>query len=208
MQEAYPESLERVIRALSRLPGIGPKTAQRLAFYLVKSPSGELEELVHALEDMRRRIRFCARCGFFSEGDLCHICRDASRDAQILCVVERPQDVFALERAGFRGRYHVLQGVISPLAGVGPEDIRIPELFKRIQEEAVKEVILALNPSVDGEATALYLAQRLSAFPVRVTLIARGLPSGGDLEFADEITLAQALEGRREIRVAPGKEAP
>jgi len=207
VQEAYPESLDRVIRALSKLPGIGPKTAQRLAFYLVKSPSGELEELLRALEDMRRRIRFCARCGFFSEEELCRICQDASRDTHILCVVERPQDVFALERAGFRGRYHVLQGVLSPLSGIGPEDIRIPELFQRIREEMVREVILALNPSVDGEATALYLAQKLSAFPVKVTLIARGLPSGGDLEFADEVTLAQALEGRREIRIGPGKEA-
>jgi len=207
VQDAYPESLDRVIRALSRLPGIGPKTAQRLAFYLVKSPSGELEELLRALEDMRRKIRFCKRCGFFSEEDLCRICQDASRDAHILCVVERPQDVFALERAGFRGRYHVLQGVLSPLSGIGPEDIRIPQLFERIQKEHIEEVILALNPSVDGEATALFLAQKLSAFPVKVTLIARGLPSGGDLEFADEVTLAQALEGRREIRVTPGKEA-
>uniref|UniRef100_A0A7V3YIA7 Recombination protein RecR n=1 Tax=Candidatus Caldatribacterium californiense TaxID=1454726 RepID=A0A7V3YIA7_9BACT len=207
MQDAYPESLDRVIRAFSRLPGIGPKTAQRLAFYLVKSPSGELEELLRALEDMRRKIRFCKRCGFFSEEDLCRICQDASRDAHILCVVERPQDVFALERAGFRGRYHVLQGVLSPLSGIGPEDIRIPQLFERIQKEHIEEVILALNPSVDGEATALFLAQKLSAFPVKVTLIARGLPSGGDLEFADEVTLAQALEGRREIRMTPGKEA-
>ncbi len=207
MQDAYPESLDRVIRAFSRLPGIGPKTAQRLAFYLVKSPSGELEELLRALEDMRRKIRFCKRCGFFSEEDLCRICQDASRDAHILCVVERPQDVFALERAGFRGRYHVLQGVLSPLSGIGPEDIRIPQLFERIQKEYIEEVILALNPSVDGEATALFLAQKLSAFPVKVTLIARGLPSGGDLEFADEVTLAQALEGRREIRMTPGKEA-
>ncbi|MBC7217172.1 MAG: recombination protein RecR [Candidatus Caldatribacterium sp.] len=207
MQEAYPESLDRVIRALSKLPGIGPKTAQRLAFYLVKSPSGELEELLRALEDMRRRIRFCKKCGFFSEEELCRICQDPSRETHTLCVVERPQDIFALERAGFRGRYHVLQGVLSPLSGIGPQDIRIPELFERIQEEAVKEVILALNPSVDGEATALYLAQKLSTFPVKVTLIARGLPSGGDLEFADEVTLAQALEGRREIRFGPGKEA-
>jgi recombination protein RecR len=207
VQDAYPESLDRVIRAFSRLPGIGPKTAQRLAFYLVKSPSGELEELLRALEDMRRKIRFCKRCGFFSEEDLCRICQDASRDAHILCVVERPQDVFALERAGFRGRYHVLQGVLSPLSGIGPEDIRIPQLFERIQKEHIEEVILALNPSVDGEATALFLAQKLSAFPVKVTLIARGLPSGGDLEFADEVTLAQALEGRREIRMTPGKEA-
>uniref|UniRef100_A0A7V4DHG7 Recombination protein RecR n=1 Tax=Candidatus Caldatribacterium californiense TaxID=1454726 RepID=A0A7V4DHG7_9BACT len=207
MQDAYPESLDRVIRALSRLPGIGPKTAQRLAFYLVKSPSGELEELLRALEDMRRKIRFCKRCGFFSEEDLCRICQDASRDAHTLCVVERPQDVFALERAGFRGRYHVLQGVLSPISGIGPEDIRIPQLFERIQKEHIEEVILALNPSVDGEATALFLAQKLGAFPVKVTLIARGLPSGGDLEFADEVTLAQALEGRREIRVTPGKEA-
>lgn len=207
MQEGYPESLERVIRALSKLPGIGPKTAQRLAFYLVKSPSGELEELLQALENMRRRIRFCVRCGFFSEEELCRICQDPSRDAHVLCVVERPQDIFALERAGFRGRYHVLQGVLSPLAGIGPEDIRIPELLQRVQKEMVREVVLALNPSVDGEATALYLAQKLSAFPVKVTLIARGLPSGGDLEFADEVTLAQALEGRREIRIGPGKEA-
>lgn len=207
MQEGYPESLERVVRALSKLPGIGPKTAQRLAFYLVKSPSGELEELLQALENMRRRIRFCVRCGFFSEDELCRICQDPSRDTHVLCVVERPQDIFALERAGFRGRYHVLQGVLSPLAGIGPEDIRIPELLQRIPREMVREVVLALNPSVDGEATALYLAQRLSAFPVKVTLIARGLPSGGDLEFADEVTLAQALEGRREIRIGPGKEA-
>lgn len=206
MQEAYPESLGRVIRALSRLPGIGPRTAQRLAFYLVKSPSGELEELLSALEDMRKGVYFCKRCGFFSEQDLCRICQDQTRESHVLCVVERPQDVFALERAGFRGQYHVLQGVLSPLAGIGPEDIRIPQLFERIREEKIEEVILALNPSVDGEATALFLAQKLSAFPVKVTLIARGLPSGGDLEFADEVTLAQALEGRREIRMDSRRE--
>lgn len=201
MQESYPESLGRAIRVLQRLPGIGPKTAQRLAFYLVKSPSGELEELLEALKDMREKVRFCKQCGFFSEEELCHICQDSTRDKSTICVVERPQDIFALERAGFRGQYHVLGGVLSPLSGIGPEDIRIPQLFERVKGELVKEVILALNPSVDGEATALFLAQKLGAFPLKVTLIARGLPSGGDLEFADEVTLTQALEGRREIRI-------
>ena len=195
----YPEALGRLIFAFSRLPGIGPKTAQRLAFYLAKSKGGELEELITSLQGIQR-IGFCSICGFYSEGEICTICKDEERDRGMICVVERPQDIIALEKAGFRGTYHVLQGVLSPLAGVGPDDLRIRELLQRVTQGGVREVILAINPSVDGEATALFLAEKLRSSPLKITLIARGLPSGGDLEFADEITLSQALEGRRELR--------
>lgn len=195
----YPETLGRLILAFSRLPGIGPKTAQRLAFYLTKSKGEELEELLTSLQGIKN-IGFCSICGFYSEEKICAICRDEERDRGMICVVERPQDVIALEKAGFKGTYHVLQGVLSPLEGVGPDDLRIKELLQRVAQGGIREVILAINPSVDGEATALFVAEKLRSFPVKITLIARGLPSGGDLEFADEITLSQALEGRRELR--------
>ncbi|MGQ9472900.1 MAG: recombination mediator RecR [Candidatus Caldatribacteriaceae bacterium] len=195
----YPEALGRIVAAFSRLPGIGPKTAQRLAFYLIKSKEEELEELLSALAGIKN-IGFCSLCGFYSTKNICHICEDTERDQKTICVVERPQDVIALEKTNFRGVYHVLQGVLSPLLGIGPNDLRIKELVHRVAESNVREVILALNPSVDGEATALFIAEKLQGFPVKVTLIARGLPSGGDLEFADEVTLSQALEGRRELR--------
>lgn len=199
MKETYPEALGRLVAAFSRLPGIGPKTAQRLAFYLIKSKGEDLEELLASLQGIKAVV-FCSICGFYSQKETCQICDDPERDRGVICVVERPQDVIALEKAGFRGVYHVLHGVLSPLLGVGPDDLRIKELLQRVAQGGVREVILALNPSVDGEATVLFIAERLRSFPVRVTLIARGLPSGGDLEFADEITLSQALEGRRELR--------
>ncbi|MCX7668290.1 MAG: recombination mediator RecR, partial [Atribacterota bacterium] len=195
----YPEALGRLILAFSRLPGIGPKTAQRLAFYLTKSKGEELEALLLSLQGIKN-IGFCSICGFYSEKDVCAICQDKERDRGMICVVERPQDIIALEKAGFKGVYHVLQGVLSPLAGIGPDDLRIKELLQRVAQGGIREVILAINPSVDGEATALFVAEKLRSFPVKITLIARGLPSGGDLEFADEITLSQALEGRRELR--------
>jgi recombination protein RecR len=206
LAESYPEALSRLISAFSRLPGIGPKTAQRLAFYLVKSPSLEVEELLSSLQEVKEKIHFCSVCGFYTEEDRCKICENPQRDRSVVCVVERPQDVLAIEKTGFRGLYHVLQGIISPLSGIGPEKIKIKELLERVSQGEIKEVILAISPSVDGEATALYLAQKLSSFPVLVTLIARGLPSGGDLEFADEVTLQEALEGRRRISLKPRKE--
>jgi len=205
LSEVYPESLRRLIGAFSRLPGIGPKTAQRLAFYLVKEKGEDLEELLLALAGIKQ-IRFCSRCGFYSEGEWCQICEDKARDQGIICVVERPQDVIALEKAHFRGLYHVLQGVLSPLLGIGPDDLRVKELLERVSRGGVREVILAINPSIDGEATALFIAEKLQNFPVKVTLLARGLPSGGDLEFADEITLSQALQGRREVDFRSRKE--
>jgi recombination protein RecR len=199
LKEAYPEALGRLILAFAKLPGIGPKTAQRLAFYLTKSKGEDLEELLAALQGIKN-IGFCSICGFYSEHEVCRICEDTERDREVICVVERPQDIIALEKAGFRGVYHVLQGVLSPLLGIGPDDLRIKELLQRVAQGGAREVILAINPSVDGEATALFIAEKLRDFPVKVTLIARGLPSGGDLEFADEVTLSQALEGRRELR--------
>ncbi|MDK2897274.1 MAG: recombination protein RecR [Candidatus Atribacteria bacterium] len=201
MAQSYPDPLVRLISALSHLPGIGPKTAQRIAFYLVKTPREEVGELVAALEGIKQKIRFCQVCGFYSEGPLCTICSDQGRDRSVICVVEQPQDVLAVEKSSFRGLYHVLHGVISPLLGAGPEEVALDQLVFRVREGNIKEVILATNPSVDGEATALFIARKLKVFPVRITMIARGLPLGGDLEFADEATLLQAFEGRRELHL-------
>ncbi|MCX6091216.1 MAG: recombination mediator RecR, partial [Candidatus Atribacteria bacterium] len=187
--------------AFSRLPGIGPKTAQRLSFFLIKSPREEIEDLIVSLQGVKEKVRFCARCGFYSQEETCFICQDGSREQETLCVVERPQDVLAIEKTGYRGQYHVLQGALSPLSGVGPQDITIKELIQRVEKENISEVILATNPSLDGEATAYFIARKLQSLPLRVTMIARGLPLGGDLEFADEVTLSQALEGRRDIRL-------
>ncbi len=205
MSEAYPESLRRLVAAFSRLPGIGPKTAQRLAFYLIKEKGENLEELLLALAGIKD-IGFCSICGFYSESEMCQICQDGERDRGVICVVERPQDVIALEKANFKGLYHVLHGVLSPLLGIGPDELRIKELLERLSRGGIREVILAINPSIDGEATALFIAEKLRNLAVKVTLIARGLPSGGDLEFADEVTLSQALEGRREVDFRSRKE--
>jgi len=197
----YPEPVARLIEAFQKLPGVGPKTAQRMTFFLLKRPADEVNELAEALRELKTRIRYCRECFNVTEEDPCRICRDPARDARVLCVVEEPNDLLALERTGeFRGRYHVLLGALSPLDGIGPEDIKVRELLTRLDAPGIEEVILATNPSVEGEATAIYLAKLLRPLGLRVTRIARGLPVGGDLEYADEVTLSKALEGRREMR--------
>lgn len=195
-----PGALSRLIGELLKLPGIGPKTAQRLAFYLLKVPQEEAAALAQALLDLKDKMRLCPVCGNITEEELCFICRNPNRDPSTLCVVEEANDLFALEKTGeFRGLYHVLGGTISPLEGRGPEQLTAKELLKRLEGGTIKEVILATNPTVEGEATALYLSRLLKPLGVKVTRIARGLPMGGDLEYADEVTLAKALEGRREV---------
>jgi recombination protein RecR len=196
----YPEPFARLIEALQRLPGIGPKTAQRLTFFLLKRPVDEVRELSEALIAVKERIGHCRICFNVTDEDPCRICADPARDPRVLCVVEEPNDLLAMERTGeFRGLYHVLLGALSPLDGIGPEDIKVRELLARVEGGETTEVILATNPNVEGEATALYLAKLLRPLGVRVTRIARGLPVGGDLEYADQVTLSKALEGRREI---------
>jgi recombination protein RecR len=195
-----PAALAAVIEHLVRLPGVGPKTAQRLAFHLLKAPREDAAALAEALVALKDRTRLCQRCFNLCEAELCGICLDARRDGSLLCVVEEINDLMAIEKTReFRGFYHVLGGSLSPLDGRGPEQIRARELQARLESGDVREVILATNPNVEGEATALYLLRVLKPFPVKVTRIARGLPMGGDLEYADEATLARALEGRREI---------
>jgi recombination protein RecR len=197
---AYEGPIQELIDELARLPGIGPKSAQRLAFWLVKAPPDEAKRLAEAIVRAKERIAFCRECGNVAEGDRCRICRDASRDPTQLCVVEEPTDAATLERAGLiKGRYHVLGGAISPLDGVGPEDLRVQELLDRVERDGVREVIVATNPNLEGNATAMYVAALLKPLGVRVTRLASGLPVGGDLEYADEVTLSQALEGRREM---------
>ncbi|MBC8364283.1 MAG: recombination protein RecR [Actinobacteria bacterium] len=196
----YADAVQQVIDELGRLPGIGPRSAQRLAFHLLETDPTDVERLTAAIVEMRSRVRFCTRCSNISEDDLCTICADTRREGSVLCVVEEPRDVVAVERtAEFRGRYHVLGGSISPIDGVGPDQLRIRELLARLEPEAVAEVILATNPNIEGEATAMYLARLLEPLGVEVTKIASGLPVGGDLEYADELTLGRALEGRRRL---------
>jgi recombination protein RecR len=196
----YPEPVARLIEALQKLPGVGPKSAQRMTFFLLKRPADEVGELSAALTALKTRIVHCSRCFNVTEEDPCRICSDSARDARSLCVIEEPNDLLAVERTGeFKGRYHVLMGALSPLDGIGPEDIRVRELLHRLDGETVDEVILATNPSVEGEATAIYLAKLLKPLGLRITRIARGLPVGGDLEYADEVTLSKALEGRKEM---------
>jgi recombination protein RecR len=196
----YEGVMQTLIDELGRLPGIGPKSAQRIAFYLLKVDALDARRLAHAIEDAKDRVTWCRRCFNISEGELCAFCLDERRDSHVLCVVEEPRDIVAVERTGeFRGRYHVLQGAISPIEGVGPEQLRVKELLARIQDEDVTEVILATNPNIEGEATAMYLARLLKPAGLTVTRIASGLPVGGDLEYADEVTLGRAFEGRREV---------
>jgi recombination protein RecR len=196
----YEGPIQELIDELSRLPGIGPKSAQRLAFHLVKSDPVDAKRLAAAIVDAKERISFCRECGNVAEGELCRVCRDPGRDPSVLCVVEEPKDVATVEKAGvIKGRYHVLGGAISPLDGIGPEDLRTQELLERVQRDGVAEVIIATNPNLEGNATAMYVAALLKPAGVRVTRLASGLPVGGDLEYADEVTLSQALEGRREM---------
>ena len=198
------EPVEKLIEAFNRLPGIGPKTAQRLTFHILRAPDGEARALASALVAVREEVVFCERCFNISDAPLCPICRDPGRDQSRLCVVEEPLDVLALERTGeFRGIYHVLHGAISPIDGIGPDRLKIRELLARVDEAAetapFTEVILATNPTLEGEATAMYLDERLDGKVGSVTRIARGIPVGGDLEYADEVTLIRALQGRRAL---------
>jgi recombination protein RecR len=196
----FAEPISRLIEELNKLPGVGPKTAQRLAYHLVKAPREEVEALARALVEMKARIRHCSVCGNLTDVDPCRICTSDSRDSSTLCVVEQPRDIVAMERTGtYKGLYHVLHGALSPIDGVGPDDLRIGGLVERLKSGAVREVVLALNPNVEGEATTLYLTRLIKPLGVRVTRIAYGIPVGGDLEYADEVTLSRALEGRREL---------
>ncbi len=192
--------VQDLIDALRRLPGIGAKSAQRLAFHLLRAPAEEANALSEAIRSAKEKVSICGECFNVSEGERCKFCRDTRRDGTLICVVEEPADIIAVERTQeFRGRYHVLGGHISPIDGIGPDDLRMRELVERIGKGEVKEVILATNPTVEGEATAIYLATLLRPIGLRITRIASGLPVGGDLEYADEVTLGRALEGRREL---------
>ncbi len=196
----YDGPVQDLIDELGRLPGVGPKSAQRIAFYLLKLPKGDAQQLAAAIVEVKERIGFCDICWNISESERCSLCTDPQRQTGSLCVVEEPKDVIALERAGFRGRYHVLQGALNPMEGIGPEQLRIRELMSRISDEEVQELILCTNPNIEGEATAMYLSRQLQPLGIKVTRIASGLPVGGDLEYADELTLVRALEGRRELQ--------
>jgi recombination protein RecR len=200
----YTGSLRRLIDELGRLPGIGPKSAQRIAFHLLKVPDEDARRLAEAIIEVKEKTALCAVCLNIAEtGELCPICADDRRDTSILCVVEDPRDIVAVERTGqFRGRYHVLHGALNPLEGVGPDQLRVAELLGRLEPEGVTEVILCTNPNLEGEATALYLARLLGPLGLVVTRIASGLPVGGDLEYADELTLGRALEGRRAVETS------
>ncbi len=200
--KSVPRPVERLIEAFSRLPGIGPKTASRLTYYLIRVSADESKELSEALRELKEGTTFCSNCFNITSVDLdpCEICRDHQRERKVLCVVEEPLDVLAIERTGkFSGCYHVLHGAISPVEGVGPEDLKIDELIARLGRDSVEEVILATNPTLEGEATAMFLKHRFEGRSIRLTRLARGLPSGGDLEYADPVTLTQALEGRQEM---------
>ncbi len=193
---ATPQPVQRLIDEFSRLPGVGPKTASRLTYFLLRGDGQQPRDLAQALLELKERTRFCSTCFNITESDPCPVCADLTRQAGVLCVVEEPLDVLAIERTNFKGRYHVLHGVLSPVEGVGPEDLRIKELVARARREPLTEVILATNVSLEGEATAMYVQKQLAPLGIKVTRLARGLPVGGDLEYADETTLARALEGR------------
>ena len=196
----YEGVVQDLIDELGRLPGVGPKGAQRIAFYLLASDPADVRRLAEVLVEVKQKVRFCSVCGNVAEEEQCRICRDTRRDAAVLCVVEEPKDIVAIERTReFRGGYHVLGGAISPIEGVGPDDLRIRELVRRLADGAVTEVILATDPNLEGEATATYLTRLLKPMGLRITRLASGLPVGGDLEYADEVTLGRAFEGRRAI---------
>lgn len=200
MAAAAPEPIARLIEEFARLPGIGPKSAQRLAYHVLRAPEDEALALARALGDVKRRIVFCGSCFNITEDDPCALCADDQRDRALLCVVEQPLDVLVVERTGgYRGLYHVLHGALNPIEGVGPDQLRVRELLGRAEGGGVAEVIMATNPSLEGEATSMYLQRLLQPLGVRVTRLARGLPSGADLEYMDDLTLARALEGRQEL---------
>ena len=198
----YEGAVQDLIDELGRLPGVGPKSAQRIAFHLLAADDDDVRRLVNALTEVKARVRFCAECGNVAEAELCRVCRDPRRDGHVLCVVEESKDVVAIERTReFRGKYHVLGGAISPIEGVGPDDLRVKELMTRLASGEVNEIIIATDPNLEGEATATYLARLLKPMGLRVTRLASGLPVGGDLEYADEVTLGRAFEGRRLLDV-------
>lgn len=199
--DTTPRAVTRLIEEFHRLPGVGPKTAQRLTFFLLRAPKEQAQSLADALVQLKDRIVTCSICTNIAEENPCAICRDESRDRSIVCVVEEPLDVLALERTReYHGLYHVLHGAISPVEGIGPQDLRIQELLTRIQRDSgVREIVLATNPNLEGEATAMYLERLIKPLGIKLTRLARGLPMGGDLEYADEVTLTRALEGRREV---------
>jgi recombination protein RecR len=195
-----PDPLNRLVAQLAKLPGIGEKTAQRLAFHILRAPPEYAHELATAIGEVKQKVHLCVRCFSLTEHDLCRFCRDDRRDERVLCVIEGIADLMAVEKTReFKGRYHVLHGVLSPLEGIGPDQLRIRELLTRLEEGKVEEVIIATNPDVEGEATALYMMRLLKPMGIKVTRIAQGVPLGGDLEFADQATLARALVGRREL---------
>jgi recombination protein RecR len=197
---ARSEPLAKLVEQLQRLPGIGAKSAQRLAFHLLKTPREEVERLADAMREVKDRVTYCTVCSNITDVDPCFYCTDSARDPRIICVVEEPENVTGVEKTrDFKGRYHVLMGALSPLHGVGPDDLKIRSLLTRVSEGTVEEVILATNPNVEGEATAIYLAKLLKPLGVRVTRIAMGVPVGSDLEYADEVTMQRAMEGRREL---------
>ncbi len=196
----YEGAVQNLIDELGRLPGVGPKSAQRIAFHVLSAENADVKRLVNALVEVKERVRFCSICGNVAEESECRICRDARRDAAVICVVEESKDVVAIERTReFRGRYHVLGGAISPIEGVGPDDLRVKELMTRLADGQITELILATDPNLEGEATATYLARLVKPMGLKVTRLASGLPVGGDLEYADEVTLGRAFEGRRSL---------
>ncbi len=196
----YPEPIAKLIDSFARLPGIGPKTAGRLAFHILRMKEEDVLEFAKALVNAKRNLHYCSICFNITDTDPCRICQDKSRDPSMICIVQEPKDIGAMERTReFNGYYHVLHGAISPMEGIGPDEIRITELLKRLGDDTVQEMILATNPNIEGEATAMYISRLVKNFGIKVTRIAHGLPVGGDLEYADEVTLSKALEGRREI---------
>ncbi|MFH1288538.1 MAG: recombination mediator RecR [bacterium] len=198
--QLYSDTFEKLINELNKLPGVGPKTAQRLAFFILKMQKEEAESLAFAIQEVKNKTHYCSICNNLTEVEICNICADTARDKETICVVEEPNDLIAVEKTrGFRGVYHILLGRISPLDGLGPDNIEIDSLVEKIKKGGIKEVILAINPNVEGEATALYIAKQLKPFDVKITRLAHGLPMGADLEYADEITLMRAISGRSEM---------
>ena len=196
----YAGPVQDLIDELGRLPGVGPKSAQRIAFHLLKLPKEDALRLARSISEVKDKVSFCRRCFNIAEGEECGICADPRRETDVVCVVEEPRDIVSVEKTGeFRGRYHVLQGAISPIEGIGPDQLRVKELLTRIEPEGIEEIILCTNPNLEGEATAMYLGRLIKPLGIKVTRIASGMPVGGDLEYADELTLGRALEGRREV---------
>jgi len=196
----YPSSIRKLIRNIARLPGIGEKTAERLTMHLLKAPRAEVENLARSMLELRERVRHCNRCFSLSDDELCEICRSPSRDRSLLCVVEQPADMVSIEKSdAFRGNYFILGGALSPMNGIGPEEIRVPELIRRVADQAVQEVVLATSTTVEGESTAAFIAEKFADRPIRVTRIASGVPIGGDLKYVDQVTLKRAMEGRRAV---------